>query len=366
VLFEGAEARVNGGRAVLSGEVELVKMLPARLRIEALLEAVPLAIPAYLPVTVSGRLEAAGTPEETVVTGRLHVLKARYTENVDLEKNLLEFRRRRAAAARTYDKASEWLRFDLQLAVDGDARIENDVARGGVRGELTLVGTLAAPGMLGALTMTEGSRAMFRGNEFALSHAVVEFSERNRIEMGLDVHGESRVRDYQVLMHVFGPLTEPTLALTSSPPLSQPDIITLLSMGYTSRDTTPTAGVTGMAQAAAAQALISASGLDEQVRRFMPRGEVLQDLSVRITSAYTEGTGQVEPRAEFESWLVKDRLKLRYQAPLSGTRGQKAQAELRLGDHTGIQYQWDNDNPQAVNTGGDHGIDLRLRWEWHE
>jgi translocation and assembly module TamB len=205
---------------------------------------------------------------------------------------------------------------------------------------------------------------MFRGNEFALSHAVVEFSERNRIEMGLDVHGESRVRDYQVLMHVFGPLTEPTLALTSSPPLSQPDIITLLSMGYTSRDTTPTAGVTGMAQAAAAQALISASGLDEQVRRFMPRGEVLQDLSVRVTSAYAEGTGQVEPRAEFESWLVKDRLKLRYQAPLSGAKGQKAQAELRLGDHTALQYQWDNDNPDVKT--GDHGVDLRLRWEWHE
>ncbi len=366
VLLDDAEARINGGKAVMSGEVELVRMLPARLRLEAQLEAVPLAIPAYLPVTLSGRIEAAGTPEETLVTGRLHVVKARYAENVDLEKGLLELRRRRAAGARTYDKAAEWLRFDLQLAVDGDARIENDLARGGVRGELTLVGTLAAPGLLGSLTMTEGSRAMFRGSEFALSYAVVDFSERNRVELGLDVNGEARVRDYQVFMHVVGPLAEPKLTLTSSPPLSQPDIITLLSMGYTSRDTPANAGVQGAAQAAAAQALISASGLDEQVRRFMPRGEVLQDLSVRVTSAYTEGTGQVEPRAEFESWLVKDRLKLRYQAPLSGAgRGQKAQAELRLGDNTALQYQWDNDNLD-IKGGGDHGLDLRLRWEWHE
>jgi translocation and assembly module TamB len=285
---------------------------------------------------------------------------------VDLEKNLLELRRRRAAAARAYDKAAEWLRFDLQLAVDGDARIENDVARGGLRGELTLVGSLAAPGLLGSLTMTEGSRAMFRGNDFALSHAVVDFTERNRVEMGLDVYGESRVRDYQVFMHVFGPLTEPKLALTSSPPLSQPDIITLLSMGYTSRDTPSSAtGVQSTATAAAAQALISASGLDEQVRRFMPRGEVLQDLSVRVTSAYSGAADKVEPRAEFESWLVKDRLKLRYQTPISGsTRGQKAQAELRLGEHTALQYQWDNDNPDVK--AGDHGVDLRLRWEWNE
>ena len=365
VIFDGAEARINGGKATMSGEVELVRMLPTRLRLEAQLEAVPVAIPAYLPMTLSGRLEAAGTPEETVVTGRLHVLKARYTENVDLEKRAVELRRRRDAAARTYDKAAEWLRFDLQLAVDGDARIENDVARGGVRGELSLVGSLAAPGLVGSLVMTEGSRAMFRGNEFVLGHAVVDFTERNRVEMTLDVHGDSRVRDYQVFMHVFGPLTEPRLALTSSPPLSQPDIITLLSMGYTSRDTPASAGVQGVATAAAAQALISASGLDEQVRRFVPRGEVLQDLSVRVTSAYSEGAGQAEPRAEFESWLLKDRLKLRFQAPLTGARaGQKAQAELRLGENTSLQYQWDNETPDK--RAGDHGIDLRLRWEWQE
>jgi translocation and assembly module TamB len=367
VIFDGAEARLNGGKVVMSGEVELVRMAPSRLRLAAQLEAVQVAIPAYLPVTLSGRMEAAGTPDETVVTGRLHVVRARYTDNVDLEKRLLELRRRRTAGARTYDKATEWLRFDLQLAVDGDARIENDVARGGVRGELTLVGSLAAPGLIGALSMTEGSKAMFRGNDFVLSHAVVDFTERNRVEMGLDVHGEARVRDYQVFMHVFGPLTEPRLALTSSPPLSQPDIITLLSMGYTSRDTPASAGVPGgVATAAAAQALISASGLDEQVRRFMPRGQVLQDLSVRVTSAYSEGAGQAEPRAEFESWLLKDRLKLRFQAPLSGARvGQKAQAELRMGENTSLQYQWEVENAER-RPGGDHGLDLKLRWEWNE
>ena len=87
--------------------------------------------------------------------------------------------------------------------------------------------------------------------------------------------------------------------------------------------------------------------------------------TMRVTSAYSGEARQVEPRAEFESWLVRDRLKLRFQAPLSGARaGQKAQAELRLGDNTAIQYQWDNDNPDVK--AGDHGLDLRLRWEWNE
>ena len=53
-----------------------------------------------------------------------------------------------------------------------------------------------------------------------------------------------------------------------------------------------------------------------------------RDLSVRITSELSQQSGQVEPRAEFESLLLSERLRLRYQAPLSGGRGQKAQAEL--------------------------------------
>ena len=362
VLFEGLSAAVNGGRAALGGEVELASFSPVRLRVEAKLDEVPFAVPAWLPTTLSGRVEAAGTPEATTVTGRVHVVRARYTADVDLEKGLLGGSGKPAPPPRPYDKAGEWLRFDVQVVVDGDARVENDLVSGDLRGDLVLTGTLAAPGLVGSLAMAEGSRARFRGNEFLLSHAVLDFTDRNRVAVALDVHGESQVRDYQIYMHAFGPLSDPQLTLTSTPALSQPDIITLLSLGFTRRDTGAGGGVQGVATAAAAQALFSASGLDEQVKRFLPRGKVVRDLSVRITSEWSELSGQVEPRAEFESWLLRDRLRLRYQAPLSGARGQKAQAELRLGSHTAVQYQWDNDNPDVAT--GDHGVDLKLRWEW--
>jgi len=246
--------------------------------------------------------------------------------------------------------------------VDGDVRVENDLVSGDVRGDLLLTGTLAAPGLVGALSMAEGSRARFRGNEFLLSHAVLDFGDRNRVAVGLDVHGESAVRDYRIYMHAFGPMSDPQMTLTSTPALSQPDIITLLSLGFTRRDTGAGGDVQGVATAAAAQALFSASGLDEQVKRFLPRGDVVRDVSVRVTSEWSEYSGQVEPRAEFESRLLRDRLRLRYQAPLSGARGQMAQAELRLGSRTAVQYQWDNENPAMP--AGDHGVDLKLRWEW--
>jgi translocation and assembly module TamB len=362
VLFDRLAASVNGGRAALDGELELVRFVPARVRVGAQLEQVPVRIPAVLPSVLSGRLQATGTWDAMRVGGKLHVVRALYAEPLDLEKRLVQFPRRRAEAA-PFDRAGDWVSLDVALAVDGDARIENDVARGRLQGDLTLTGTLASPGMVGTLTMAPGSRGTFRGNEFALGHAVVDFTDRHRIRMSLDVHGEAQVQDYQVFMHLFGPYDDPTIHLTTQPMLSQQDIVTLLSLGYTTRDTAAAAGVSGVATAAAAQALFTASGLDEQVRRFVPKGKVLRDFSVRFTTAYSEGAGQVVPRAEFESKVLDDRFRLRYQAPLAGARGQRAQAEMRLGEHTSLQYQWDTDTPE-VSSGGDHGVDLKLRWDW--
>jgi translocation and assembly module TamB len=364
ILFDGLAADLNGGPVKLNGEVELQRLAPSRFGITAELGDVPLAVPPELPVTLRGVLVAEGTPSEALLTGRLHVVRGRYTADVDLEGSLLAVRRRPPPPPRAYDKAGEWLRFDVAMAVDGDVRVDNDLVRGPLFGELNLTGNLASPGLVGTLAMGQGSRLAFRGNEFNLTQAVLEFTDPHKVEVALDVHGQSQVRDYDVTMAVTGSLASPQVTLTSVPTLPQPDIVTLLSLGYTRRDSGAGTGVSGVATAAAAQALFSASGLDDQVRRFLPRGGPVGDLNMRITSGYSEETGQVEPRAEFESWLWRDRLRLRIQAPLSGTRGKNAQAELRLGEHTAVQYQWDADNPD-VST-GDHGLDLKLRWEWND
>jgi len=365
MVFDHLAAQLNGGRAEFAGEVELKHLFPARMRVDALVDQVPLRIPEWLSSVVSGRLEAAGTWDEMVLSGKLHVVRALCTERVDLEKRIMESRKR--PVPRPFDRTGEWLALDIALALDGDVRIENDLVRGALGGALTLTGTAAGVGLVGTLTMVQGSRATFRGNEFVLRQAVVDFVDRRRVRMNLDVHGDAQVRDYQVHMHLSGSHEDPTVQLTSQPALSQQDIVTLLSLGYTTRDTAATGGVvTGVATAAAAQALFSASGLDEQVRRFVPTGGLLRDFSVRMTSSYSELSGQVEPRAELESKVLDERFRLRYQAPLNGTRGQRAQAEMRLSPRTSLQYQWDNENPDIAAPSGDHGLDLKLRWEWND
>lgn len=363
VLFDGLAASINGARAALSGEMELTRFVPTRIQVEAEVENVPLRIPSYIESRVSGRLRAEGSPDAMRLAGTLHVLRALYREPYELERRMLDIGRRRPEP-RPYDKSLEWLGFDVRILVDGDARVDNDLVRGAVRGELTLTGSLAGYGLMGTLATVPGTRASFRGNEFNLSRGVLAFTERHRVSANLDVYGEASVRDYQVFMHLTGTLDDPRLALTSSPALSQQEIITLLALGYTTRDATVTPALGG-ATAAAAQALFAVSGLEQQLRRFLPRSGVFRDFTVRVTSAYSAATLQVEPRLEFETKALDNRLRLRYLAPIGGGRGQKAQLEYRFGERASLQGQWDNDNPD-VGTGSDLGLDLKLRWEWND
>jgi len=377
VLFDHLPAVVNGGRADLNGEVELSRLVPAKVRASARLDEVNLRIPSTFPSVVSGQLTSSGSWDAMLLSGRLDVVRASYTERVDLEKTLLEVKRR-VATPPVYDKKGEWLRFDVALVLGGDLRVDNDLARGNLRGELNLTGNLGGFGLLGSVTMLPGARAFVRGNEYDLTHAVADFTERRRIKVNLDVQGQTQVRDYQIFAHLFGPFDDPQLQLTSQPSLSQQDILSLLSIGITTSDTAYTGGVGGAAQTVALQYLLSSTGLDEQVKRFLPRGGPVRDLSLRITSAYSEGAGQVVPKAEAEFKLDlgallpgRDRrrpgadLRFRYQAPISAAAkgGQRAQLEWRLDRHTSLQAQWDTDTPQR-STIGDLGADLRLRWEW--
>ncbi len=370
VVFEQLQCTLNGGQTRLRGEFALSRFVPTRVRVEGELDRVPMNIPSYLPTVVSGQLEAFGSPEAMTLAGTLHVLSAHYTERFELEKRILQIgATAKRTDARPYDPSGEWLTFDIRFVVDGDARIDNDLVRGQARGELLLTGTLASYGMTGNLAMLPGGRASFRGNEFILSRAALDFTDRKKIHIGLDVTGEATARsqnvDYRVFLHLTGDLDDPKLQLSSTPVLSQQDIITLLSLGYTSRDVNSGGAIGTVATAAAAQALFAVSGLEQQLRRFVPQTGVFQDVSVRLTSAYSKTSLTVEPRWEFETKAIDSRLRVRYQAPLSNqTRGQKATVEYQLSDRASVQMQWDNDNIDV--SGGDLGGDFKLRWEWND
>lgn len=354
ILWSDLEGQANDGRIASRGDVRWRRFRPEQLELSVQLEQVSVRLVEDAPFAATGELTLTGRPGAFLLAGDLDVQRLRYRRPFGFDTLLA-----RANRPSTPGEApSEWLQLDVALHLK-DAAVENNLARARIVGDLRLTGSNLHPGLVGAMEAGPGSQAFFRGTTFNLTQGSVDFKDRRSLEGVFDVRAETQVREYLIRLHAFGKTSQPQVLLSSEPSLPEGDVISLLTLGVTSRDransntTTTGAGI-------AAEALYQASGLDRQVQKFLPRNSVIRDLSFHVSTLYNDANGLVEPTVQLESKFLTDQLKLGLSQPVSG-KGTRALAEYRFDDRVSALIQWDNVyNDVPI---GNLGLDLNLRWE---
>jgi translocation and assembly module TamB len=346
VLLEHLQGQLNEGRVSARGDVRLERFLPQRLGLTVQLDEVPYRLTEDLPATFSGLLQVTGPARGFTVTGGLDIVKMRYQKALDVDAVLKSLQKRPTptgpslSSLSTGEPPKPWVIWDVNVHL-GDVRVDNNLAKAGLLGDVRL----------------KGSQAFFRNNPFTISQGQLEFQDPTGIEPVFEVQAQTQVREYLVKLHAFGKPADPQVLLSSEPALVEGDIVSLLTLGFTSsdRDTAATASA-GLA----AEALFNVSGLDRQLQRFLPSNPVLRDLSFQLATTYNDATRQAEPTAQLESKFLSEQLKIGMTQPVSG-RGTRARAEYRFDDRLSAQAQWDNENSEA--SFGNLGLELKLSWE---
>ena len=352
ILWSGLEGQANDGRISSNGDIRWRRFRLEQLDLSVQLEQVAVRLLEDAPFAASGELSLSGRPGALALGGDIDVQRLRYRRPFGLEAVLP----RSARAAQGTETPSEWLQLDVALHLK-DAAVDNNVARATILGNVRLTGTNLRPGLVGALEAGAGSQAFFRGNAFNVTQGSVDFKDRRSLEGIFDVRAESQLREYLVRLHAFGKTSQPQFLLSSEPALPEGDIISLLTLGVTSKDRTAT---TSTGAGIAAEALYQASGLDQQVQRFLPRNSVIRDMTFHVSTLYNDANGLVEPTVQLESKVLTEQLKLGVSQPVSG-KGTRAQAEYRFDNRVSAQIQWDNVyNDVPI---GNLGVDLKLRWD---
>ncbi|HET9234101.1 MAG TPA: translocation/assembly module TamB domain-containing protein, partial [Candidatus Eisenbacteria bacterium] len=114
-----------------------------------------------------------------------------------------------------------WIRGrNLNVELGGDLRLRQE------RGHPTVVGTLEA---------RQGT-LLFLGRSFQLEHGKVQFFGEDENNPNLDIRLETKVSSTDVYVAMTGTAREPKVELTSSPSMSEADIMSLLVMGKTADD----------------------------------------------------------------------------------------------------------------------------------
>ncbi len=349
VLLEGLKGEVGGGTIAVDGSVPLAGLKPASFAVVARARGVTIRPWGEAAVKSNADLVLGGAAARLLLSGEVRLVSGRYRERFDWKTKLADLRRR---AERPRTEAG-WLgKADLAVRVVGRENlwIDNNVLRAPVTVDLGLSGTAARPGLVGRVEAREGT-ILFRSREFKILNAAVEFVDPRRIQPVMDVRAEARIQSYVVEMSLMGTLDRFSLALNSSPPLSEFDILSLLTVGQV-----PKALAGRETGVAAGEAVSFLTGrlqdvVEERVRRIA--GIDRFQIDPYATTSSLAGA----PRVTVGKRLLGDRLYVTYSASIGTSEEQIIQLEYRLTD----QIYLVGDRDETGQVGGD--IRFRFRFK---
>ena len=110
--------------------------------------------------------------------------------------------------------------------------MDNNYAQLALAADVRIGGTVAAPTLLGRAEARDGGRIFLGGNVYQIDGAgVIDFSNPSRIEPDLGITALARWRVISVKLNLKGTPATLETTLTSDPPLSQGEIVSLLVTG---------------------------------------------------------------------------------------------------------------------------------------
>jgi hypothetical protein len=122
--------------------------------------------------------------------------------------------------------------FDLRVKTRDPLLISGNLANGAISADLLLSGTGVSPQLTGKANM---DRLLLKlpFSLVKITKGVVTMKPQTPFDPSLDIRGESRIGNNDITLYVYGRSTNPKTRFVSSPPMSEPDIVTLIATGTT-------------------------------------------------------------------------------------------------------------------------------------
>jgi autotransporter translocation and assembly factor TamB len=238
--IEDISLMMAGGRVKLGGSVDTADMKnPAlNLKIEAR-EALVFRDPTT-SLRANADITCIGTLAAARVAGLVEAVRGRVFKEIDLMPVLKlpadvpavpENTLRSEAKLALPPMLKDWT-FDLRVKTRDPLLISGNLANGAISADVLLSGNGAAPQLTGVANI---DRLLLKlpFSLVKITKGVVTLKPQTPFDPSLDIRGESRVGSNDITLYVYGDSTNPKTRFVSSPPMSEPDIVTLLATGTT-------------------------------------------------------------------------------------------------------------------------------------
>jgi hypothetical protein len=226
IQLKEATASMGGGQVQGQGAVALQGWQPGGYRFKLQAKNVALGDVEGFASAWDADLELSGFTREAQLTGQARLARGAYRRDLTVLSLLLT--PAHAAAVEPTTPVRLRVRVDLNDNLVVRSRTA-DLRAGGV---LNVEGTTVQPIVFGAVESRDG-RINFRGRDWSVTNASVRFADPRRLDPYLEVLATSRIAEYDVTMQVTGPVSNITVRFSSTPRLSQNDLLSLVAFGAT-------------------------------------------------------------------------------------------------------------------------------------
>jgi len=226
-------AMSGGGQLSVAGYLGFQHGLYADL--SATGKAIRLRYPQGVSSLADANLRLQGPQNNLLLSGT--VMVTRFAINSDLDITALTSQTGSVQPIVSPDAPSNHLRLDVRLTSAPQLNFQNAYAKLAGDVDLHVRGTLAAPSLLGRISLTEGSTTI-SGTKYELQRGDINFNNPVRIQPNIDIDATARVEDYDITIGLHGSSDKPRFTYRSEPPLAEADIIGLLALGHTQDEAT--------------------------------------------------------------------------------------------------------------------------------
>lgn len=243
-----ANLRASAGDGTLSGRgtIDLEQYSPRQASVTVSFDKWPAIATQEYRSTIAGSLNCSGSMQHLSVSGSIESLSGlvrpdvslfqqqslKPDETIQVARSDIEPRPPTAAATPAGAvPPSNDIAIDLGIQIDRNNWIKTEEAQIELQGNLQVKKPAHAPVDVTGVIHTVRGNLRVASKGFDLARGDINFVGGAGIDPSLDILAQKRVQNYTVSANITGPASKPNLALSSSPPMEQEDILALVIFG---------------------------------------------------------------------------------------------------------------------------------------
>jgi autotransporter translocation and assembly factor TamB len=242
VTLRDLRATMAGGTLTASGTLDIVDGRPGGIDLRVKGGQLPLLRNDSMIVRADANLRLAGEIPQAAVTGDVAIVNSLFYRDIELLPIGTPFVTPSAASLPRIDAPAaagsalpapfrDWP-LDVRVTTRNPFLIRGNFAEGSVTGNVRIGGTLGKPAPDGEVLIHD-LRAGLPFSTVNVRRGTLRFTPANGFDPVVEIRATSDPRPYRVNAYLHGRASDPQIVLTSSPPLPENEIMTLLATGTT-------------------------------------------------------------------------------------------------------------------------------------